>query len=169
MPVLEQVLETYPKNVRVVELNFPLNNHKLARPAAAAALAAGKQGKFWELHAKLFENHKKLTDELIVELARDLGLEMARFEIDRKSQEINDLINRDLKQGRNHGVRGTPTVFVNGKRLPDRSLAAITQAIEHELARGQAGSSGRSPASARSGFPSILVNQPSGSSEECGG
>jgi len=57
MPTLEQVLEKYPKEVRVVELNFPLNKHKLARPAAAAALAAGKQGKFWESHKLLFDNY----------------------------------------------------------------------------------------------------------------
>ena len=170
MPLLEQVLETYPKDVRVVELNFPLNNHKRARPAAAAALAAGKQGKFWELHDQLFENFKKINDQLIVKLASGLGLDMARFERDRRSQEINNLINRDLTQGRKHGVRGTPTVFVNGKRLSDRSLAGFSRAIERELGRGQTNSSLKSSGSGRSSLPEVLPNQaPVNSNAECEG
>ncbi len=128
----------YPKDVRVVELQFPLAKHKFARPAVAAALAAGKQGKFWELHRLLFDNFRKLNDQLIVKLARDLGLDMAQFERDRKSQEIANLINRDLKQAPRHGVRGTPAVFINGKRLRNRSLDEISRVIDRELGREQA-------------------------------
>jgi len=164
MPILEQVLETYPKDVRVVELNFPLNKHKLARPAAAAALAAGKQGKFWELHKLLFDNYNKINDQLIVKLARDLGLDIARFERDRKSPEVAKLINRDLMQGQRHGVRGTPTVFVNGKRLTDRSLAGISRVINRELGREQTASSNKS------GGPSLRNMRPSqADTAECGG
>lgn len=144
MPLLEQVLEMYPKDVRVVALNFPLNNHKFARPAAAAALAAGKQGKFWELNGLLFDNFNKLNDQLIVKLARDLRLDMAQFERDRKSQEITNLINRDLKQAPRHGVRGTPAVFINGKRLRNRSLAEFSRVVDRELGREQATYSGKS-------------------------
>ncbi len=125
----------YPKDVRVVELQFPLAKHKFARPAAAAALAAGKQDKFWELHSLLFDNYKKLDDKLIVKLARDLGLDMAQFERDRRSQEITNLINRDLNQAPRHGVRGTPAVFVNGKRLGNRSLEEISRMVDRELGR----------------------------------
>ncbi|MFV1957549.1 MAG: DsbA family protein [bacterium] len=167
MPILERVLETYPKDVRVVALNFPLNRHQFARPAAAAALAAKKQGKFWELHKLLFDNANKINDQLIVQLARDIGLDMAQFERDRKSPEITNLINRDLMQGQRHGVRGTPTVFVNGKRLKDRSLAGISRAVDRELGRGQTASSGKSPGPRGPSLRSMPPVQ--GSSPECGG
>ncbi len=167
MPILERVLEIYPKDVRVVELNFPLNRHKFARPAAAAGLAAGKQGKFWELHKLLFDNHKKINDQLIVQLARDVGLDMAQFERDRKSPEITNLINRDLMQGQRHGVRGTPTVFINGKRLTDRSLAGISRAVDSELGREPTAPSGKS---AGPKGPSLRSMPPvQGASPECGG
>ena len=152
MPLLEQVLEIYPKDVRIVELNFPLKKHKFARPAAVAALAAGKQGKFWELQGLLFENFRKLNDQLIVKLARDVGLDMPQFERDRKSQGITNLINRDLAQAPRHGVRGTPAVFVNGKRLRNRNLAELSRVIDRELDRKEptllskpAGPGGSSP------------------------
>jgi len=156
----------YPKDVRVVELNYPLNNHKFARPAAAAALAAGKQGKFWELHGLLFDNFRELNDQLIVKLARDLGLDMAQFERDRRSQEITNLINRDLNQAPRHGVRGTPAVFVNGKRLRNRSLEEISRVVDRELGREQATFSGKSAgpggSSPRITLPDQAVNA------ECG-
>ncbi len=142
----------YPEDVRVVELQFPLAKHKFARPAAAAALAAGKQDKFWELHSLLFDNYNKLDDKLIVKLASDLGLDMKQFERDRRSQEITNLINRDLNQAPRHGVRGTPAVFVNGKRLSNRSLEEISRMVDRELGRKQstlsskaAGPGGSSP------------------------
>ena len=166
MPLLEQALEMYPKDVRVVELNFPLAKHKFARPAAAAALAAGKQGKFWELHGLLFDNFNKLNDQLIVKLASDLRLDMAQFQRDRKSQDITNLINRDLKQGPRHGVRGTPAVFVNGKRLRNRSLAEISRMIDRELGREQAASSGKS---SDPGGPSLRITPPDKAiNAECG-
>lgn len=166
MPILEQVLEMYPKDVRVVELNYPLNNHKFARPAAAAALAAGKQGKFWELHGLLFDNFKKLNDQLIVKLARDLGLDMQQFERDRRSQEITNLINRDLTQAPKHGVRGTPAVFVNGKRLRNRSLEEISRVVDRELGREQATFSSKP---AGPGSPSPQITPPNQAvNAECG-
>lgn len=114
-------------------MNFPLSNHKFARPAASAALAAERQGKFWEYHKELFDNYNRINDQLIAKIARDLGLDMNRFERDRKSQEVNNLINRDLRQGQQIGVRGTPTIFINGNRLQDRSLKGFTQMIDREL------------------------------------
>jgi protein-disulfide isomerase len=60
VPLLEQVLEQYPNQVKLVYKNFPLRNHKFAKPAASAALAAGEQGKFWEFHDKLFQNYNQL-------------------------------------------------------------------------------------------------------------
>ena len=133
MPLLEQVLEKYPKDVKLVFLNFPLRNHNFARQSAAAALAAGNQGKFWPYHDALFRDYSKLNEEKIVSIAVDLGLNMGKFDKDRASPELNNLINRDLQQGQAAGVRGTPTIFINGKLLSNRSLEGFSQAIEREL------------------------------------
>jgi len=115
--------------------NFPLKNHRLALPAAQAALAAGKQGKFWEYHDKVFENYNKLSNELFDQFARELDLDMERFRKERVSPEIMALINRDLREGSRIGVRGTPTIFINGNRLEQRSPEAFSAAIESELNR----------------------------------
>ena len=115
--------------------NFPLRNHKLALPAAQAALAAGKQGKFWEYHDKVFVMFNQLSNELLEQFAKELDLDMDRFRKERGNPEITSLINRDLREGSRIGVRGTPTIFVNGKRLEQRSIEAFSAAIESELNR----------------------------------
>lgn len=135
MPLLEQVLEKYAGKARLAYKSFPLRNHKLAFPAAAAALAAGRQGRFWEYHDKLFENYNRLSEDEFLRFARELGLNMERFQKDRASPEIASLINRDLREGSRIGVRGTPTIFINGQRLGQRSLEAFSSAIETELAK----------------------------------
>ncbi len=113
--------------------NFPIRNHKLAQPAAKAALAAGKQGKFWEYHDKVFTNYNKLSESLLKQFAQELELDMNRFRKERGSKELASLINRDLREANRIGVRGTPTIFVNGKRLGQRSIAAFSAAINNEL------------------------------------
>jgi protein-disulfide isomerase len=105
----------------------------MARPAASAALAANRQGRFWDYHDKVFQNYSKLSEELLADIARELGLDMIRFETDRKSVEINNIINRDLREAVRIGVKGTPTLYINGKKLEKRSLETITSAIESEL------------------------------------
>jgi protein-disulfide isomerase len=124
------VLDKYPGKVRLAFKNFPLRNHKLAKPAAQAALAAGKQGKFWEYHDKVFEKYNKLNAELLEQFAQELGLDMDRFRKESGNAEIASLINRDLREGSRIGVRGTPTIFVNGKRLGQRSIEAFSVAIK---------------------------------------
>ncbi len=135
MPLLEQVLEQYPTQVKLVFKNFPLRNHNMARPAALAALAAGEQGKFWELHDLLFQNYKSLSEAKITELAKQAGLDMERFAADRLRPELATQINRDLREGARVGVRGTPSIYVDGRRLNQRSLPGFRAAIEAALAR----------------------------------
>ncbi len=98
-----------------------------------AALAAEKQGKFWEMHEKLFANQKQLSDVKVEEIARELGLNMERFDQDLKDPELLTRIDRDLKNGQQANVRGTPSIFVNGKLLNQRSLPGFQQAIDAEL------------------------------------
>ena len=140
MPQLEQVLEKYPKQVKLVFKNFPLRNHTRARPAAIAALAAGEQGKFWEYHDKLFENYSKIDEALLKTIAGEIGLDVERFEKDRQNKDLAQYVTRDLGEGQRAGVRGTPTIFVNGKLLKDRSLPGFSRMIDREL-----GAPGRPP------------------------
>jgi len=100
-----------------------------------AALAANEQGKFWEFHHKLFENYKALNDSKIQDIAKQLSLDMEEFNRDMNSSVITDLINRDIKNGRQVGVRGTPTIFVNGKLLKKRDLGGFSEMIDAELKR----------------------------------
>jgi protein-disulfide isomerase len=133
--VLEQLLEAYPEKVKVVFKHFPLKSHKFAVKAAMAALAAGRQGKFWEFHDRLFENYNKLNDDVIQQIATDLGLNMEAFEKELKNSENLGRIRRDLQDGGKAGVKGTPAVFVNGKRQANRKLKGLRTAIDRELKR----------------------------------
>ena len=129
------MLDKYPEKIKLVFKNFPLTSHRFAKQAAAAALAAHAQGRFWEFHRKLFENHRSLSDAKILEIAKALGLDMQRFNKDIRDPAVQKLIFRDLSDVRQVGVRATPTVFINGKLLKNRSLPGFQQMIEDELRR----------------------------------
>ncbi len=130
------MLEQYPNDVKLVFKNFPLERiHKSARAASIAALAANQQGKFWEFHSELFKNYNKLSDEKIDEIAQTLELDMAQFKQDRENPALTAMVQRDLKDGVDAGVRGTPTIFVNGRLLQQRSLPGFKQVIDEELAK----------------------------------
>jgi protein-disulfide isomerase len=133
VPVLEQVLEKYPHDVKVAFKNFPLRNHKFAMKAALAALAAESQGKFWEFHDLLYKNYNQLNDQKIQEIAQAVGLNQEQYE-----KKINDpatarRIDQDFLEGEQAGVRGTPTVFINGIRLKNRSFQGFQEAIDMQL------------------------------------
>jgi len=121
--------------MKLVFKNFPLRNHKVAWPAAIAALAANKQGKFWELHDQLYENYNRLSDQKIREIAQQVGLDMEKFDQDMKDPELKAIVERDFQEGAKAGVRGIPTIFVNGRQLKNRSFQGFQAAIEKELAR----------------------------------
>jgi len=133
VPVLEQVLEKNPNQVKLVFKNFPIRNHKFAMPAAVAALVAGKQGKFWEFHDLLFKDYNRLSEQKVNEIAQKLKLDIKKFEKDRKDPRIIELIRRDILEGNQAGVRGTPTIFINGRLLRNRSPAGFQELIEKAL------------------------------------
>ena len=112
--IMDDVLKEYPKDVKVAFKNLPLPFHEKAKPAAKAALAAGKQGKFWEMHDLLFKNQGALGDDLFVKFAGDLGLDVAKFKADMASPEVAKAIDDDAEMARSLGVNGTPGFFVNG-------------------------------------------------------
>jgi len=114
-PTLERLLEEYPGQVRVVYKHLPLSFHEHALPAAKAAVAAGRQGKFWEMHDALFASQRQLGEEKYRELAEELGLDVEQFERDYKSEEVAMEVAQDMNQARKLGVTGTPGFFVNGR------------------------------------------------------
>ncbi len=130
------MLEQYPNDVKLVFKNFPLTRiHKSAMNAAVAAMAAHQQGKFWEFHSELFKNYNKLSDAKMDEIATNLGLDMDQFKQDMQNPALAGLVQRDLKDGVAVGVRGTPSIFVNGRQLKQRSLAGFKAVINAELAK----------------------------------
>jgi protein-disulfide isomerase len=130
--LLEQVLEKNPQTVKLVFKNMPLKIHQMAVPAAKAALAAQEQGKFWEFHDRLFAE-KKLSKVSIARIAQELNLDIVRFEKDMASPEIQARINKDLQDAQKAGVTGTPTAFINGRLLKQRSLEGFQAIIDDEL------------------------------------
>jgi protein-disulfide isomerase len=138
--LVTQVLQDYPKDVRLVYKQFPLATiHPQAMAAAKAALAAGRQGKYWEMHDLLFRNQRDLSPEKLSQLAGSLQLDVMQFEKDMESPEVLAQISREQQEGKSADVVGTPTIFVNGKRLINRSLDGFRQMIDTSLGRTAAG------------------------------
>jgi protein-disulfide isomerase len=130
------VLGLYPNDVKLVFKNFPLTRiHKHAMKASFAALAANQQDKFWEYHSELFKNYNKLDDAKFDEIAQSLGLNMEQFKEDMENPALTAMVQRDLQGGVQVGVRGTPTIFINGRRLNQRSIAGFKEIIDAELAK----------------------------------
>jgi protein-disulfide isomerase len=134
VPLLEQVLEHNPDTVKIVLKNMPLNFHKLAVPAALAALSAGNQGKYWEFHDELFAT-PKITAESIQETAKKLNLDIEKFQKDMLSPEIKQKLDRDLRDAKEAGVTGTPTIFINGVKVKTRTLEAMQKLIDEKLGK----------------------------------
>ena len=129
------MLEKYPKQVKLVFKNYPLKSHKYARKAAAAALAAHAQGRVWGFHDALFASYNKLNDASVEEIRVRLELDKSTFDVQREAPQVMDQIKRDIQWAREAGVRGTPSVFINGRSQRSRSLASFSAAVEAELRR----------------------------------
>jgi len=132
-PVLKQVEALYPNQVRFVFKNFPLRMHNNAKPAALAALAAERQGKFWEFHDQLFANYNRLSSGKIDEIAKSLQLDLEQFKKDQADPALLKQIDRDSNEAQQLGARGTPTVFLNGRLMRERSLEGFRTAIDQLL------------------------------------
>ncbi len=132
-PTLKQVLDAYPKEVRLVYKQFPLDKHKQARNASKAALAAGEQGKFWEMHDLIFEKYSSLTEAMFTEFAVKLGLDKKQFEADYNSAKYDKQIADEINLGITVGVRGTPSLYRNGKKMAGRSFNDFKTAIDSVL------------------------------------
>jgi len=119
--------------VKIVYKAFPIPSHSMSLPAVKAALAAERQGRFWNFHDKLFADYRNLNPQKINQIAVDLGLDMTRYAADMTGPEVQQLINRDLREAQQAEVHGTPTIFINGFRVQNRSLPAIQEMIDQQL------------------------------------
>jgi len=134
-PTLKELEKKFGSDLRLVAKHNPLPMHGRADAAARAAEAAGRQGKFWEMHDKLYENGRELTDENFEKWAKELGLDVGRFRRDLDDTKIHDRIEAHKKQATTVGARGTPAFFVNGRFLSGaQPLEKFETLVKEELA-----------------------------------
>jgi protein-disulfide isomerase len=128
------VVAHYPKDVKLVFKQFPLEDHSQAALAAEASLAAQAQGKFWQLHDKMYANFRQINRARIMIWATEAGLDMTRFNADLAAHKYAARVHSEEQEGEVAGVEGTPTFFINGKRFNGVfELSAIAPIIADEL------------------------------------
>lgn len=139
-PTMKNLEKKYGDQIAIVYRNFPLTSlHKNAQLAAQAAEAANLQGKFWEMHDRLFERQEDwstLSDagKTFGEYAKELNLDVTRFSADLTSSPVKDRVTRDVDSGNAVNIAGTPTFFMNGKKLTNPgSEDVFSSLIDAEL------------------------------------
>lgn len=132
-PVVESLRTKYADNLLFVYRHFPLPSHEFAFGAAEAAEAAGLQGKFWEMHNKLFDLSPDLSRDNLVSAAKDLGLAVDKFSKDLDSDPIRQKVLNDQNDGNSLGVNATPTFYVNGTKLV--GVSDLETSINGQLTR----------------------------------
>lgn len=135
-PTLKKIHENYPDQVQIVFMHLPLSFHKNAQGAALAAAAAQRQGKFWEMHDKIFADQRALSPEKYLAFAAEIGLDVEQFEKDAASAQVKSFVEANKREAGRLGVTGTPGFFINGRFLsgakPYDSFKVI---IDEELAK----------------------------------
>ena len=137
-PMIKKLSEEYKDNIKVVYRHYPLPQHKNAKAAAYGAEAAGKQGKFWEMHDLLFEkqeewsNEGDITEKLSI-FAESLGLNKDEWRADYESQEVKDAVNADVTLANMINISSTPTFLLNGEKITIRNYEDIKSKVEEKL------------------------------------
>jgi protein-disulfide isomerase len=133
VPQVRAILKAYPAQIRLVFKQFPLDIHPQANLAAAAALAAQKQGKFWPMHDAMYAG-RNLSRDAILEMARNAGLDLKKFQDDLTSTGVQEAIVRDTQDGETAGVEGTPTFFINGQKYNGPlTLSVLKPVLDDQL------------------------------------
>lgn len=141
-PVMKQVKDKYGDQIKFQFRHFPLVQiHKNAMISHRAAEAAGRQGKFWEMHDLLYERQASWSESpnaiaIMEDYAAELGLNIDQFKSDFASESVNDTISADVKAGQALGVSSTPTFVINGKKIEDspNDVAGFSQLIDEAIA-----------------------------------
>jgi len=134
-PTLRELVKQYPDQVRWVFKSFPLDFHADSPLAHSAAMAAARQGKFWEMHDLIFASQQNMKRDNLLAEARSLNLDMARFTADLDSDQLKQQVELDRRDGLQLGVSGTPAFFINGKAFSGAMpLEQFQTLINNELA-----------------------------------
>ena len=128
------MFEKNPETVKIAYKHLPLRSHNMAGPAALASMAANEQGKFWEYHDKLFAE-QKIAPASFDRIATELELDLDKFKADMRSKRLQGIVADDTADAGRIGVTGTPTIFIHGSKLKQRSLQGFQAQIDAELAK----------------------------------
>jgi protein-disulfide isomerase len=131
-PIVDDLLKSYPDNLRFVFRYFPLQ-HPYSLKTAYVAEAAGLQGKFWQMRDLLFQNQDNLSDSLFPKLAQDLNLNIEKFNNDSNSQAVKDKVNSDYTTGTQIGINSTPTFYLNGQKLNLQTYSDLEKLVSDAL------------------------------------
>lgn len=137
-PYIKQIRTSYPDQVQLIYRHFPLPQHNYGRQAATLAEAAGEQGKFWEMHGKLFDTQAQWSSmsdatSFFLGLTRELNLDETKVKQELEQDSFKAKIDADVAEGQKLGVNSTPTFFLNGHRLNLQSFNDLNTAIADEL------------------------------------
>jgi protein-disulfide isomerase len=138
--LLDRLLREYPRDVRRVHKHFAFpgqfaipSMYEAAVRAAKASLAAGEQGKLWQMHEKLYTQRLYLPTNNYDRWAREIGLDVTGFDEDMMSTEVQARIDREIQDGRDADVTDTPAIFMNGRRREEPGLAGWKATIDAAL------------------------------------
>lgn len=138
-PMVETIKAEYKDKIAFVVRYFPLPGHQYSKQSAYAVESAGKQGKYWEMNKLMFQNQtdwsgNPKSDEIFRGYAQDLGLNIEQFNADTSSVQTKDRVDHDLKSGKDLNIQGTPTFFLNGRRIPTpRNIEAFRNLLDEEI------------------------------------
>lgn len=139
-PYVKKIRETYPEQVQLIYRQFPLPQHLNSREAANLSLAAAEQGKFWEMHGKLFDTQTEWSplkdneaNAFFLNLAKELNLDVNKVKQQLDSNAFNSIIEADIAEGRSLGVNSTPTFYLNGRKLNLQSFEDLNRIVESEI------------------------------------
>lgn len=131
------LMQKYEGKIQFAYKHVPLEFHANAKPAAYAAYAANEQNKFWEFHDKLFENQKNINAQLLQDIAKELKLDMKKFNKDMNSKDAFNKVEKDMAEAKKFGIRGTPNFLINGIKaegaLPEAEFVKIIERLMNEI------------------------------------
>ena len=129
--LVERIVHEHPGVIRVTFKNLPLESHSNSMMLHEAALAAGAQGKFWQMHDRIVGHGRSISRKDLVEFAEEIGLDVKRFEADLETEKYRPVIQRDLDEAKRSSIQGTPVFLINGRRIDGlQSEDVFTEMIE---------------------------------------
>jgi protein-disulfide isomerase len=134
-PVLRQIVDEFHGDVKLYFKHYPLPQHNMARAAAEAAVAAQKQGKFWQYQDKIWDQQDDLTPAKLESAAKEIGLDLTKFRQDMASEAVKAKVQKDRADGSAAGLQATPTLYIDGREYTDgRDTDSLREWIKDEIA-----------------------------------